>query len=107
MTAETLTLFDELPPVRPAATMPCLWHAEPDTESTHRVVLAVDLMDPRWWQSGGLRPDGGLRACDGGRIRLHVIGSGYCGPCIARDAGAPFSPGQVRHFIPRPKERQP
>jgi len=103
MITEALTLFDELPQ-SPAVTVPCMWHSESEQESTHRVALAVDLMNPHWWQSGGILPDGGLRAAGGGCVRLYTIGAGYCDACVARDAGAGLSRGKVRHFIPLPGE---
>lgn len=101
MIAEAPALFElPSPPAPSTAAFPCMWHPEPDQEATHRVVIAVDLMNPRWWQSGGLRPDGGLRACDGGRVRLHVVGAGHCDACVASNAGAGFRRGMVEHFIP-------
>jgi hypothetical protein len=110
--AEALTLFDELPPppASPAADRPlwltrCLWHGlnEPKPETTHRVVKAVNLMHPRWWRNG-LRDDGGLRACDGGRVRLYLIGAGFCDACVAACNENPDSDderfGTLTHFIP-------
>lgn len=105
MTTVALTLFD-LTPTTPAATVPCLWHRR-DTapEATHRVVTAVDLLHPWWWQWGGLRPDGALTACNGRALQLHRVGAGYCAACVTRDAGAQLTrPGTVTHFAPIAEE---
>lgn len=112
MITEVLTLFDALP--APAVTASpfrqdrCLWHGGEQTnrpKATHRLVRAVDLMHPRWWRNG-LRDDGGLRACDGGRVRLYVVGAGICAACVAEcDEDPDPDPydrryGVVTHFMP-------
>lgn len=101
--AEPLALFDlPRPSTRPAVTKRCMWHLppEPDQECTHRLIIAVDLMHPRWWRNGGLRPDGGLRACDGGQVRLFTVGTAVCDACAEPNPEEAHRWGMVEHFVP-------
>lgn len=96
------TLFDiTLLTTTTTPDIPCMWHRKDTPTATHRVVTAVDLMHPWWWQWGGLRADGALTACNGRALRLHTVGAGYCTGCVERDAGAQLTRrGTVTHFTP-------
>lgn len=109
MTAHALTLFDQLPTPtalpEPDELDRCFWHEGHHTTrpaGTHCLVLAVDLMHPRWWRNG-LRDDGALRGCDGGRVRLYTVGAGVCDACLADCEEDPDDWdrfGRVTHFAP-------
>lgn len=86
----------------PDPARPCMWH--PGVDATHRVVIAVDLLDPRWWEPGcprGRGIDGPYpRVNPRARIPLHVVGAGHCTPCADSDTGAWLNPGTVKHLVP-------
>lgn len=77
-TAPALFDLEPLPAATPRALTTCVYClGKSPHRITHRLVWAVNLMCPRWWENGS-RPDGSLSSYYGGRVQLWGAYGGVC-----------------------------